>query len=83
MSESLDCREAIARLQDYLKQELTPELTGELRAHLEHCRPCVRATPASSGAFSRCSRPGPSHCGCPDELRARVLRDLRIEMEQG
>jgi hypothetical protein len=32
--------EAIARLQDYLKQELTPELTGELRAHLEHCRPC-------------------------------------------
>ena len=57
MSETLDCREAIARLQDYLKQELTPELAGELRAHLEHCRPC-EGTPASSRAFSRCSRLG-------------------------
>ena len=40
MGEPIDCRQAAARLQDYLKQELTPELAAEMRAHLERCRPC-------------------------------------------
>ena len=82
MSESLECREAIARLQDYLKQELTPKLTGELRAHLEHCRPC-ESYARFERSFLEMLEARAGHCCCPDELRARVLRDLRIEMEQG
>jgi hypothetical protein len=81
MSESLECREAIARLQDYLKQELTPELAGELRAHLEHCRPC-EGYARFERSFLEMLEARAHHC-CPDERRARVLRDLRIEMEQG
>ena len=36
----VNCREAMAKLDEYLKQELTPELAAEVRQHLEHCRPC-------------------------------------------
>ena len=37
----LDCDQALAHLQDYLKRELTPELVAEVRVHLEHCRDCT------------------------------------------
>ena len=40
MSDTIDCREAADRLQDYLRRELTPELEVEIRAHIERCRPC-------------------------------------------
>jgi len=82
MSETLDCQEAIARLQDYLKQELTPELAAEMHAHLEHCRPCLGYARFEK-SFLEMLEAQAGHCGCPDELRARVLRELRIEMEQG
>ena len=36
----LDCQEALAHLQDYLKRELTPELVLEVQTHLERCRDC-------------------------------------------
>ena len=35
MGESIDCREAAARLDDFLKQELTPDVAAQMRAHLE------------------------------------------------
>jgi anti-sigma factor (TIGR02949 family) len=82
MSETLDCREAIARLQDYLKQELTPELAAEIRAHLEHCPPCLGYARFEQ-SFLQMLEARARRCGCPGELRAKVLRDLRIEMEQG
>lgn len=82
MSETLDCREAVARLQDYLKQELTPELAAEMRAHLEHCRPCLGYARFEQ-SFLQMLEARARRCGCPGELRARVLRELRIEMEQG
>ena len=82
MSEKLDCLEAIARLQDYLKQELTPELAAEMHAHLEHCRPCLGHARFEQ-SFLEMLDAQARHCGCPGELRARVLRELRIEMEQG
>jgi anti-sigma factor (TIGR02949 family) len=82
MSEPLDCREAIARLQDYLKQELTPELEAEMRAHLDYCRPCLGYA-RFERSFLQMLEARARHCGCPDELRARVLRELRNEMEQG
>ena len=40
MGEPIDCREAKERLTDYLKQELTPELAGEVHEHLVRCRSC-------------------------------------------
>ena len=82
MSEKLDCLEAIARLQDYLKKELTPELAAEMQAHLEHCRPCLGYA-RFERSFLEMLEAQARHCGCPGELRARVVRELRIEMERG
>ena len=40
MGDRIDCRQATEQLHDYLKQEITPELAEEIRAHLERCKPC-------------------------------------------
>ena len=49
MSEAIDCREAHARLHDYLKQELTPELAAEVRPTSSAAGP-ASSTPGSSRA---------------------------------
>ena len=82
MSEKLDCLDAITRLQDYLKDELTPELAAEMHAHLDHCRPCLGHARFEK-SFLEMLEAQARQCGCPGELRARVLRELRIEMERG
>jgi anti-sigma factor (TIGR02949 family) len=81
MAESMDCGEAHARLQDYLKRELTPELEAEMRAHLERCRPCFTQARFEANFVLMLERL-PRRCGCPDELRARIIGLLRTEMER-
>jgi anti-sigma factor (TIGR02949 family) len=80
MGEPIDCRHAAARLQDYLKQELTPELTAEMRAHLERCRPCF-AHARFEQRFLLMLESRARKCGCPETLRARIVSLLRAEME--
>jgi len=53
-----------------------------MHAHLEHCRPCLGHARFEQ-RFLEMLEAQARHCGCPGELRARVLRELRIEMEQG
>ena len=36
----MKCRECIEHLYEYVDRELTPELEGEIRAHLAACPPC-------------------------------------------
>ena len=79
MGERLDCREAHARLQDYLKRELTPELEEEMRAHLERCRPCFTHARFEAN-FVLMLESRARRCGCPGTLRARILSVLRGEM---
>lgn len=81
MSEKLDCREAVARLQDYLKHELTPELADELQAHLEDCRPCLGYARFEQSFLAMLEVRARRSC-CPSELRARIEREL-TELEQG
>jgi len=38
----LNCAEAVAQLQDYLKGEITPELAERVREHLAVCRGCLQ-----------------------------------------
>lgn len=82
MGEPIDCREAAARLQDYLKQELTPELEAEVRAHLERCRPCFGHARFEAN-FLLMLETRARRCGCPGTLRARITSILRSEMERG
>jgi anti-sigma factor (TIGR02949 family) len=74
----LDCKSAMAQLDEYLKQELTPDLAVEIKRHLEHCRPCF-----SQARFEENFRSMMESCGrrvtCPNELRARILAALRAE----
>jgi anti-sigma factor (TIGR02949 family) len=79
MGERLDCREAHARLQDYLKRELTPELEEEMRAHLERCRPCFTQARFESN-FVLMLESRARRCSCPGTLRARILSMLHGEM---
>lgn len=74
----VDCKKAMAQLDEYLKKELTPDLEAEIQRHLEHCRPCF-----SHARFEENFRSMMESCGkretCPNTLRARILAALRAE----
>jgi anti-sigma factor (TIGR02949 family) len=74
----VNCKQAMAQLDEYLKQELTPDLAAEIHRHLEHCRPCF-----SQARFEENFRFMMESCGrretCPNTLRARILAALRAE----
>ncbi len=82
MAEPIDCREAKARLDDYLKRELTAELAIEVRVHLERCRSCFDQSRFEE-SFLRMLELRAKQEVCPGPLRERILRALRREADQG
>ena len=74
----LDCEQALAHLQDYLKQELTPDLIAEVRVHLEQCRDCTGYARFEE-SFLLMLEVRAGRETCPKELRARILAALRAE----
>jgi anti-sigma factor (TIGR02949 family) len=78
----VNCREAMAKLHEYLKQELTTDLAAEVRQHLEHCRPCF-----SQARFEENFLAMMESCGrkqtCPEKLRAKILAALKSEARDG
>jgi anti-sigma factor (TIGR02949 family) len=70
------CREAIALLEDWLKEELTPELAERARAHFERCRPCFRHVEFERRFLAELEAAGRGE-RCPDQLRADLLREIR------
>jgi anti-sigma factor (TIGR02949 family) len=81
MAEQIDCREAKARLHDYLKRELTPELAVEVRVHIERCRSCFDQSRFEE-SFLRMLEERARREVCPGALRERILRALREEAGQ-
>jgi len=77
MSE-VDCREAMAQLHEYLKQELTPDLAVEVKQHLERCRPCFSQARFEENFLSMMESCRRSQT-CPDKLRAKILAALKSE----
>jgi anti-sigma factor (TIGR02949 family) len=74
----LDCKQALAHLDDFLKQEITPDLAAEVQRHLEHCRPCFRHAKFEANFLAKlgtCAGKGK----CPNEVRARIAAMLRAE----
>ncbi len=71
----VDCDKALAYLQDYLKQEITPELASEIRRHLERCSPCFSHARFEANFLSVIESRGRSKT-CPRELRTRILAAL-------
>jgi anti-sigma factor (TIGR02949 family) len=81
MIDAIDCREAHARLLDYLKEELTQERAEEVAAHLERCRPCFKQARFEE-SFLVMLRTKSARTCCPNALRARILDALRAEQER-
>jgi anti-sigma factor (TIGR02949 family) len=82
MDQPIDCREAEARLQDYLKRELTAELAVEVRTHLDRCRRCFDHARFEE-SFLRMLEERARRERCPGPVRDRILQALRREGEQG
>jgi len=82
MPEHIDCAEFEARLDDYLKRELTPELAAEVKAHLEKCRPCFKQARFEEN-FLLMLETRARRETCPGKLRERILALLRAEARRG
>jgi anti-sigma factor (TIGR02949 family) len=82
MPEHINCAEAEARLLDYLKKELTPEVAAEMKAHLEKCRPCFKQAKFEEN-FLLMLETRARRETCPGKLKERILSLLRAEAEQG
>ena len=74
----LDCEQALAHLQDYLKRELTSELVVEVRVHLDRCRDCAGHARFEE-SFLLMLETSARREICPKEVRARILAALRAE----
>jgi anti-sigma factor (TIGR02949 family) len=72
----LDCEQALAHLQDYLKRELTPELVVEVRIHLERCWDCAGYARFEE-SFLLMLETSARQETCPKEVRARIIAALR------
>jgi anti-sigma factor (TIGR02949 family) len=82
MAHPIDCREAEARLQDYLKRELTVELAVEVRHHLDRCRRCFNEARFEE-SFLRMLEDRARRETCPGPVRDRILRAIRRAEELG
>ncbi len=71
-----DCQQALALLQDYLKQELTPELMARITTHLRRCRHCFTHLKFEESFLTMLETKAKGQC-CPERLRLRILAALR------
>jgi anti-sigma factor (TIGR02949 family) len=74
----IDCEQALAHMQDYLKRELTPALVMEMREHLGRCQHCSNCARFEESFFLMLETRARRET-CPGELRARILAALRAE----
>jgi anti-sigma factor (TIGR02949 family) len=76
-----NCREALSLLQDYMKQEITPELAAKITDHLHKCRPCFDHLQFEKNFLEMLERKAKGQC-CPDRVRDRILSQLRSELDR-
>ena len=73
-----DCSEALALLQDYLKQELSPETVGRIERHFLSCLPCFRSRHFEERFIAMIAARTRGICA-PEAVRDRVLAALEHE----
>ena len=72
----LDCRETLARLDDYVDRELAGEELARVREHLQRCALCAREFTFEERVL-RATRARLARIEAPAEVKARVLEALR------
>lgn len=79
MNESrLDCNEALALLQDYLKEELTADNEARVASHLAACGHCLEHACFERNFLSALERAA-SGVRCPKAVVARIRAALRSD----
>lgn len=75
---ALNCDEALERLHEYLKLQLTPEDAEQVRAHIERCRPCLSHSRFEANYLTMLEHKL-KNIGCPVDSRERILTALHGE----
>ena len=75
------CQAALDLLDEYLRQELTPEHMSRITDHLEKCRPCFSQAQFQRSYLRMMEAKAKGQC-CPEALRRRVLEALRSPQQQ-
>ena len=81
----MNCRDAIELLAEYLEMTLSPEVLGELEAHLASCVPCqaylatYRKTRELAAASQRATLPPAMPAEMKGRLRAFLVAQLLRE----
>ncbi len=75
---AVNCEQALALLQDYLKQELTADVAGDIEAHIDSCRDCLSQASFERKFLTLLSARMAS-AACPRPLRERIMAALRVE----
>lgn len=71
----IDCREAMARLYEYLDGELTEVRAAEVRDHLDECAPCLTLSRFET-AYLRFLEARARARGAPPHMKRRILQEL-------
>ena len=72
----LDCDQAMALLDDYLKRELTAEYIQQVKFHLDRCGDCASLAQFEQKFLQMLETRARKEI-CPQEVRARILAALR------
>lgn len=72
----LDCAEALALLQDYLKEELTLDNQSRVATHLAACGHCLEHAHFERNFLAALERAARG-VRCPGEVAARIRQALR------
>lgn len=72
----MNCREAAARIYEYLDRELTPHLALEIERHLEACAGCYGNFEFQRAFLEFLARRGRA-VRAPEELRRRISQLIR------
>lgn len=78
----VDCREALARIFEYLDGELAAGSADEIRAHFERCQTCYPALRYAASFQEMLARVARGQRCAPEELRVRVAALLREEQSR-
>jgi anti-sigma factor RsiW len=73
----LSCSDVLARLSDYLDDDLAPEERGRVEAHLRACEGCARF----GGDFAATIRALRAHLGAPTGLSRDQAERLRRALD--
>lgn len=74
---SLTCREVVELLWEYIDAELTPDMEGRIRAHLEACEKCYPHYEFQKAFVEFVRRHGGG--AAPAALRMKVIQAIQEE----